>query len=103
MELYCLLRNPAVCRIPLSSSEATDIIQSFRSNPHWPVVDVATGSNIMDEIWQYTSRPDFAYRDIFDARLAVTLQHHGVTQFATCNEKDFLDFGFQNVWNPLSE
>jgi predicted nucleic acid-binding protein len=36
-----------------------------------------------------------------DARLALTLRHHGVTEFATSNVKDFEGFGFNRVWNPL--
>ena len=38
---------------------------------------------------------------VFDARLALTLRHHGVTAFATANEKDFQEFGFERLWNPL--
>lgn len=44
---------------------------------------------------------DFAIRRIVDARLALTLRHHGVTDFATSNVKDFEGFGFTRVWNPL--
>lgn len=29
------------------------------------------------------------------------LRHHGVTELATANTKDFADFGFDRVWNPL--
>jgi predicted nucleic acid-binding protein len=38
---------------------------------------------------------------IFDARLALTLRHHGVTEFATRNENHFAGFGFTRLWNPL--
>ena len=38
---------------------------------------------------------------MIDARLALTLRHHGVTEFATANLKDFEGFGFAKVWNPL--
>jgi predicted nucleic acid-binding protein len=43
----------------------------------------------------------FAFRRIIDARLALTLRHHGVAEFATANEEDFAGFGFHRVWNPL--
>ena len=33
--------------------------------------------------------------------LALTLRHHGVTEFATRNEAHFTNFGFTRVWNPL--
>ncbi|NQU39778.1 MAG: PIN domain-containing protein [Lentisphaerae bacterium] len=102
LELYCLLRNPTVCRKPLSGAEAVSMIEAFRSNPAWRIVDVVQDSRIMKEVWGHARSDPFAYRRIFDARLAATLRHHGVTEFATCNEKDFASFGFTRVWNPLS-
>jgi predicted nucleic acid-binding protein len=56
----------------------------------------------MEGIWRRVGQPDTARRSIFDALLAVTLRHHGVTRFATANVKHFGDYGFQRVWNPLS-
>ena len=102
LELYCLLRNPTVCRRPLAGPDAVAMIQTFRSNPDWRVVDVVLNSEIMKRVWAHAAGDAFAYRRVFDARLAETLRHHGVTQFATCNEKDFAGFGFERVWNPLS-
>jgi len=55
----------------------------------------------MDKVWKQARRPDFARRKLFDVRLAFTLQHHGVRRFATANERDFVDLGFEEVWNPL--
>ncbi len=40
-------------------------------------------------------RPDF------DIRLALTLHHHGVTEFATGNTGDFENLGFSRVWDPF--
>ena len=45
--------------------------------------------------------PNFAFRRIIDVRLAATLRHFEVTQFATTNVKDFRGLGFSKVWNPL--
>lgn len=101
MELYCLLRNPTVCRAPLSSKSAVSVIQGFRSNPHWRIVDVVLENTIMINVWHHAGTEAFSYRRIFDARLAYTLRHHGVTHFATRNEKDFQNFGFEQVWSPL--
>jgi len=56
----------------------------------------------METVWSHAAKPKFPYGRIYDARLAATLRHHGVTRFATRNEKDFCDFGFDRVWNPLS-
>ena len=55
----------------------------------------------MAEVWPETARPGFAFRRIIDLRLARTLRHHGVTEFATTNVKDFNGQGFERVWNPL--
>ena len=55
----------------------------------------------MDQVWKLAGSRDFAFRRIIDARLALTLRHHGVTELATTNEKDLAGFGFRRVWNPL--
>jgi toxin-antitoxin system PIN domain toxin len=101
MELYCLLRNPSVSSPPLGAPEAAQVIDAFRSNLRWRIVDVVPGYGIMDEVWRQASGPAFAYRRIFDIRLAAVLRHHGVTDFATRNARDFSGVGFIRVWNPL--
>jgi hypothetical protein len=45
---------------------------------------------------------DFARRRAYDWRAALLLIQQGVTEFATVNEKDFRDCGFQRVWNQLA-
>ena len=42
-------------------------------------------------------------RTIIDTRLALTLLHHGVTEFATANTRHFQEFGFSRVWNPAAD
>ena len=102
VELYVLLRNPVIARRPLGSDEAVEIIQRLRANPRWDVFDYpGPAAKVMDGVWKKAAVPEFARRKIFDARLALTLRHHGVTEFATANEKDFREFGFERVWNPL--
>lgn len=56
----------------------------------------------MDEVWRQAASGQFAFRQIIDLRLALTLRHHGVTEFATANGKDFQGVGFSRVWNPLA-
>lgn len=102
MELYCLLRNPAVSSSPLTSKAAVGVIRNLRSNPHWRIVDLVPGVGLMERVWTAADESAVAHRRIFDARLAVILRHHGVRQFASRNEKDFEGFGFQRVWNPLA-
>ena len=98
VELYLLLRNSAVVTNPLSASAAGRLIQSLRSNPRWRLVENAP---VMDAVWNQASRDPFARRKLIDVRLALTLRHHGVTEFATVNGADFQGLGFQRVWNPL--
>ena len=99
IELYVLVRNPAVVSNPLGADDAAAVCRQFRSNPRWRVVDYPGG--LMDEIWRRAGRAGAARRSIFDTRLALTLKHHGVTDFATGNVKHFDGFGFARVWDPL--
>ena len=100
IELYVLLRNPAVIRKPLSGAKAVKVCQRYRENHNWRLIDYP--GSLMTEIWERASLPDEGRRNIFDARLALTLRHHGVTDFATCNTKHFRNYEFDRVWNPLS-
>ena len=102
VEFYRLLRNPMVCRQPKSAPEATQIIQAYRSHPRWCLLGLPRDSGALHAaLWQATAAPDFPYRRIYDARLALSLRAQGVTEFATANVRDFESFGFARVWNPL--
>ena len=86
VELYVLLRNSAVVKNPLDPADAVSLIEPFRQHPSWRLIDYpGQTSTVMDEVW----------------RLALTLRHHGVTEFATRNETHFTGFGFTRLWNPL--
>ena len=100
VELYGLLRNPAVLAQPLNAPAAVTLIQSLREHPRWELVDYP--GSLMAEVWSAAAAPQFALRRIYYARLALALRHHGVTEFATANVKDFEGFGFTRVWNPLA-
>jgi uncharacterized protein len=102
IELYVLLRNPAVLSSPLDPASAASIIQPFRQHPTWLLIDYpGETASIMDELWRLAAQPNIGRRIVFDARLALTLRHHGVTEFATRNESHFAGFGFNRLWNPL--
>ncbi len=101
-EFYILLRNPAVLAHPLTAPEAVAVIQSYRQHPRWKILGFPPGSRELHaDLWQRASDPDFARRRIYDTRTALSLRAFGVTDFATANEKDFQEFGFGKVWNPL--
>ena len=55
-----------------------------------------------DAFWPKLREANFARRRAYDWRAALLLIQQGVTEFATVNEKDFRDCGFQRVWNPLA-
>jgi hypothetical protein len=55
----------------------------------------------MKQVWEHSSTESFAYRKIYDVRLAKTLQHNGVTRFATRNLRDFKNLGFKQLWDPF--
>ena len=99
IEIYMQLRNPAVFKSPYSSREAADFCKALRSNPAWSYVDYS--ESVFDDLMVWASTTTSGFRNIIDARLALTLRQHRVEEFATANEKDFLDFGFQKVWNPV--
>lgn len=103
VELYTLLRNPAVVERPLNPLEAARVIAAYRSHPRWRLHGFPADSlSLHDSLWTTAGRPDFARRRIYDARLALTLVQQGVREFATVNVKDFESFGFRRVWCPLS-
>ncbi len=100
VELYLLVRNPVVVNEPLSARAATALCQGLRQNSRWRLVENAP---VMENVWPQAAQRSFARRKIIDARLAMTLLHHGVTEFATVNVRDFKAFGFSRVWNPLKD
>jgi len=102
LELYVLLRNPAVLARPLSASGAAEICETFRSHPKWQVLGFPPESRVFhDALWPRLRSDQFAHRRACDWRAALCLLQQGVTEFATVNVKDFEGFGFAKVWNPL--
>lgn len=102
VELYTLLRNPAVLVRPLSPTAAVQVVQSYRRHPRWMLLGFDPNSVALhDELWRLAAEARFGRRRIYDARLALSLRGQGVTDFATANAKDFGDFGFARVWNPV--
>lgn len=104
VEFYTLLRNPVVLTAPLPAADAAAVIQAYRQHPHWALFGYATDSRALhEELWRLAAQPDFSRRRIYDARIALTLRRHGITDFATANVRDFKGLGFDRVWNPLDE
>lgn len=93
------LRNPAILKKPLSAKHAAKVCETLRTNPSWEFGDYE--SEIGGSLWRWAEDSTTGFRHIIDARLALTLRHHGVTHFATANVADFVGFDFVKVWNPL--
>ena len=90
-------------RKPLSPVAATDVCEAFRQHPRWQVIGFPPNSRAFHDVfWPKLRGADFARRRAHNWRVALLLLHQGVTDFATVNEKDFRDCGFQRVWNPLA-
>ena len=98
VEFYLLLWNPAVLQKPLSSPEAAAVCQTYRRHPCWRLVEDAS---VMEAVWQHASETGFPRRRTINARLALTLLHHGVRELATANTRDFVALRFKRVWNPV--
>lgn len=98
VEVFLKLCNARIFRKPMSASQAGTWCEGLRSNRNWMLVEDAP---VMEATWKWTHRRNFAFRRIMDIRLGLTLRHHGVTEFATTNVKDFQGLGFARVWNPL--
>jgi len=99
VEIYMQLRNPVVFRKPKSAKEATAFCNALRANPAWEYADYEP--EVAIPLWKWAAKTTTGFRHIIDARLALTLRHHGVTHFATANALHFDRFGFEKVWNPV--
>jgi toxin-antitoxin system PIN domain toxin len=100
VEVFLKLCNSKIFKNPMSPMMAGAYCDRLRQNRKWRLVESAP---VMASVWKWTRRKDFAFRRIIDLRLGLTLQHHGVEEFATTNGKDFHSLGFRRVWNPLVE
>ena len=99
VELYMQLRNGAIFVKPYTAKEAVEYCQAMKTNPLWRCVDY--DPKVSSHLWKWAAETKAGFRQIIDARLALTLRCHGVTHLATANVQDFKSFGFEKVWNPL--
>jgi len=99
MELYLKLRNPKIFPSPYTTEQAVDFCDQLKANPAWQVVDYSP--TIAPKLWQRARETKRNYRNFIDARIAFTLQYHGVSHFITANTKDFREFNFDRLENPV--
>jgi len=98
-ELYRLLRNRLILSHPLSATEAAQTVEWFRSRSGW--ARCAWEPFLMDKLKPLWAAESFPARRTFDLILALTLKAQGVKEFFTRNTRDFEDYGFFTVTNPL--
>jgi len=98
IELYMALRNPAIFPKPYSANQAADYCQKLKTNPKWRYIDYDPA--VSQKLWKWAKSTQQGFRQTIDARIALTLQHYGVDEFATANIKDFSGFGFKKLWDP---
>ena len=90
VELYVLLRNPAVLGKPLTPADAVRVCADFRRHPAWQIIGFPSDSRAFhDAYWPRLAARDFARRRAYDYRLALSLIRQGVQDFATVNVEDF--------------
>ncbi|MDX6766311.1 MAG: TA system VapC family ribonuclease toxin [Candidatus Methylacidiphilales bacterium] len=99
LEFYRAMRNPKVLARPRSAGEAARLIHFYRAEAGCAHVGYEEAAWKL--IYPWLEKSSFPASRTFDAQLAATLRHHGVTRFYTRNTKDFSGFGFKDVINPL--
>jgi hypothetical protein len=85
---------------PLGAAQAATACRPFRTHPRWALIENAP---VMGRVWEIAGEPDCPRRRVFDARIGLTLLHHGVRELATRNVKDFDGLGFERVFDPLAD
>jgi uncharacterized protein len=99
VETYRALRNPVVLQKPLDPTGAWELVNFYREEAGcqrccydlemWPRLETHLKSS------------RFEAKRTFDAILAVTLVGNAVDTFYTRNTKDFKQFGFRTLINPI--
>ena len=100
IELYRLLRDPAVLTHPLQANQAAKAVAWYRDTAGWQ--HCAWENGLMEKLQSHWQDDAFPARRGFDLILALTLKHNGVKEFHTRNVKDFEPYGFFNLFNPLA-
>jgi toxin-antitoxin system PIN domain toxin len=100
-EFYRGLRHPKILERPLSHQAAMEQLIFLREQSGVFHCSYEAG------FWEMVKRTDSTQNSkpkavhIFDKVLAVTLIQNGVKRFYTRNEKDFRNFQFERLINPI--
>jgi predicted nucleic acid-binding protein len=99
IETYRAVRNPAVIQRPLSPGDASALLHFYREEAGCR--HCCYELEIWRPLQKHLNSARFDPRKTFDALLAVTLLGNAVDTFYTRNTKDFKQFGFQTLINPI--
>lgn len=99
-EYYRLVRNPLVLSRPLSSNEASLRLRFFREE--LGCLHCAYDRGCWEEVVAALAAPSLPSSRTFDLVLAVTLRRNGVDTFYTRNIRNFQDFNWFHVIDPLA-
>lgn len=99
-EFYRGIRHPKILQRPLNHEQAMKQITFLREESG--VLHCAYETSFWDSVKEYgTHSTDRKPVHIFDRVLAITLLQNGVTSLYTRNTKDFVEFDFQKIINPI--
>lgn len=98
-EFYRGLRHPKILEKPLSHQQALEQIVFLREESG--VLHCAYQTSFWEQIKSPGHRENPKGRHIFDRVLAITLLNNGVETFYTRNLKDFEEFPFKELVNPI--
>jgi hypothetical protein len=103
VELYGLLRQPAVMKRTLDAGAVAAVCVALRKHPRWRLLGFPPDSATLHRaLWEQAGRSGVGRRRICDARMGLCLVMQGVRDFATVNVLDFEGLGFRRVFNPLA-
>ena len=98
-EFYRALRNPRILERPLDHAAALHQIRFLREESG--ILHCGYDTRFWEKVVVPLAASDRSSAHIFDRILAITLLGNGVTTFHTRNTRDFSEFPFKEIVNPI--
>lgn len=98
-EFLAVATNPRIFRVPLSASQAADVIDALLESP--TVRLIAEGSGYWETLRRLVTDGNISGAKIHDARIAAVCITHGVTELWTA-DRDFSRFPALRIRNPCA-
>jgi toxin-antitoxin system PIN domain toxin len=98
-EFYRGLRNPKILERPLTHRQSMKQVVYLREESG--VLHCCYETSFWNQVTKKGANSNPKAIHVFDRVLAVTLLNHGVRNLYTRNEKDFEEFGFEQLINPI--